>query len=495
VRSGNFHIALEELQTAEKLTPNSPKVHNMLGVVLAQLGRLKESDEAYRRALSLAPDFFPARKNRAVNAFTSRDFTFAADEFKALAKLEPTDFVPHLFLGLLAIEDSDFQVAHKYLLVARECSPNNTQVLLALARVHFALGERHSALEFVRQIRDQSRASNAEQFELGVLLAQFEANTEATDVLGELWKKQSGSYDLGFNLALVKYRSGQLEDGLHVVEDLLSRGHRTGELLNLQGWIYNKMRRLDEARESLQKAIAAEPDSPDHYIDLSTVLDNEGDAGAAIRVVSEGIRKCGERDRLQVQAGLLYQKGGDHKQAETWFQQAMQTSPASRSAYLALANLMLLTNRQKEALELLAKATTFLPQDPLLHHMFGVQLLESEQEPTREHLEKVALILKKALELNPFYANTHYVLGKLYVKEGNYELARLHFEKACGFKADHVSAYYQLSLIASRQGNKERAAELRRIVQRLNEKADRAYQEDHLGMVQESLRGGQLIAR
>ena len=489
-RSGNFRLALEEFQRAVKLAPNSPKVHNMLGVVLAQLGRLNESDDAYRRALSLAPDFFPARKNRAVNAFTRRDLSFAADEFKVLAELEPTDFVPHLFLGLLAIEGSDFQVAQKHLFRARECSPNNAQVLLALARVHFALGERHSALEFVRQIRDQSRGSDVERFELGVLLAQFEANTEATEVFQELWQKNPNSYDLGFNLALVRYRAGQLEDGLHVVDDLLSRGHRRGELLNLQGWIYNKMRRLAQARESLRQAITAEPDNPDHYLDLSTVLANEGDTETAIRVATEGLGKCVEKDRLRVQVGLLYQKQGDYKEAETWYQQGMQTSPENRSAYLALANLLLVTNRQKEALELLAKATAFLPKDPLLHHMFGAQLLESEQEPLPQQLEKAALILKKALDLNPFYANTHYVLGKLYLKTGDYELARSYFEKACGFKADHVSAYYQLSVIARRQGNKERAAELNRIVQRLNEKADKDYQEDSMGIVQESLRGG-----
>lgn len=130
-----------------------------------------------------------------------------------------------------------------------------------------------------------------------------------------------------------------------------------------------------------------------------------------------------------------------------------------------------------------------MPNDPLLHHMLGAQLLESEQEPSREQLEKAASVLKKALDLNPFYANTHYVLGKLYFKTGDYELARSCFEKACGFKADHVGAYYQLSVIARRQGNKERAAELNRIVQRLNEKADKDYHEDSIGIVQESLRG------
>jgi tetratricopeptide (TPR) repeat protein len=488
-RSGNLDMALQELQKAVKLSPKSPKIHNMLGVVLTQLSRLQEADEAYNLALSLTPDFFPARKNRAVNAFTRGDFQFSTREFEALAKLEPKDFVPHLFLGLLAIEESDFPGACKHLLEARQLSPDNAQVLLALTRVYFILGERQSALEFARQMGNQSRSSDAERFELGVVLAQFEANAEAAGVFQELWQSKPGSYDLGFNLALEKYRSGQLDAALHVIEDLLSRGNQKGELLNLQGWIYNKMRLLDRAKESLQKAITAEPDNADHYLDLSTVLSNEGDSEAAIRFVTEGIQKCVAKDRLQVQIGLLFQKRGDHEEAERWYKEAMQPNLGSRSAYLALANLMLVTNRQKEALEQLAKAIMLLPKDPLLHHMYGAQLLESEQDPTPEQLEKAAPILKKALELNPFYANTHYVLGKLYLKRGDYELAKSCFEKACSFNPDHVRAYYQLSLIARRQGNKEKAAKLGRIVQRLSEKADKNYQEDFMGMVQESLRG------
>ena len=60
---------------------------------------------------SLTADFLPARKNRAVNAFSLGEYRFAESEFEALVKLTPKDFVPHLFLGLLAMEQSQWSRA------------------------------------------------------------------------------------------------------------------------------------------------------------------------------------------------------------------------------------------------------------------------------------------------------------------------------------------------------------------------------------------------
>jgi len=236
-------------------------------------------------------------------------------------------------------------------------------------------------------------------------------------------------------------------------------------------------------------AIAAEPDNVDHYLDLSSVLNNEGDSDGAIRVIHDGLQRDIEKDRLQVQIGLLYQKKGDFGSAEAWFQKSLQSNPANRSAYLALANLMLRSDRRQAGLDLLAKSIQVLPNDPLLYYMYGGELLESEEKTGSQQLDKAAAILKKALELNPYYANTHYLLGKLYLKKGNEDAAQASFEKACAFNPEHVGAYYQLSLLARRQGKKEKAAELGKIVQKLNEKSDKNYQESFTGVLQESLRG------
>ena len=95
------------------------------------------------------------------------------------------------------------------------------------------LGQRRSALESAGQVGVKSAVTDSEWPELGVMLAQFGANTEAGKIFQKLWQKKPQSYPVGFNLALMQYRSGQSEAALRTVEQMLSRGDHTGELLTL----------------------------------------------------------------------------------------------------------------------------------------------------------------------------------------------------------------------------------------------------------------------
>jgi len=488
-RTGHPRDALQVLEEAARLSPANPKIHNMLGVVLTQLGRLKEADAAYGRALSLSPEFYPARKNRAVNSFTQGDLRFASGEFEELAKIEPKDFVPPLFLGLIAVEDKRFEDARSHLQEANKRSSGNFRVLMPFIRVEFILGNRASALEHARNLRTQPRMQDSERFQLGVLLAQFAADPEAAEVFQELRNRQPDSYEVAFNLALAEYRSGRLEGALRVTEEYGVRAKPSGEMLNLQGWIYGRMRRLDEAARHFRLAMEAEPLNGDHYLDLSNALQSSADIEGAIQVVVKGVERQVDPDRLQVQLGLLYQKNGEAGQAESCFQKALQKNTENRSAYLALALLLYQTNRKQESLDLLKKSISVLPDDAFLYYLYGGQLLEESEAGDPGKLQEARSALQQALKLNPLYANTHYLLGKLFAKQENLPTAQSHFEKACAFNPLHTGALWQLTLIARQQGNKERVAELTQRMQHIQEKPNQTEQENLQGVIQDSLRG------
>jgi Flp pilus assembly protein TadD len=489
-RSGHLKEALHELEQAARLSPSNPKIHNMLGVVLTQLGRLQEADSAYGRALSLVPGFYPARKNRAVSSFTQGDLRFASREFEAMVKIDPKDFVPPLFLGLIAIENNSFGDARSQLQEANRRSPGNFKVLMPLIRVNFILGERATALEQARSLWIGSRIQDNERFELGVLLAQFAANGEAAEVFKELKKRQPDSYDVTFNLALAEYRSGRFAEALIVTSQYAAGAKLTGEMLNLQGWIYGKMRRMDEAARHFRMAMEAEPLNGDHYLDLSNALERSADVEGAIQVVLKGIEHQVDLDRLQIQLGLLYQKNGEVGQAESCFQKALERNPGNRSAYLASALLLYQTNRKTESLNLLKTSTTVLPRDAFLYYLYGGQLLEEAETQDTGKLEEAMSALKKALELNPLYANTNYLLGRLYAGKGDYATAESFFEKACAFNPRHSEALWQLTLIARQQGKKERVAELTQRMQKFQDQSEQSEPNTFLMAVQDSLRSG-----
>lgn len=495
-RSGKLEPALAELQKAAKADSQNPKVHNLLGVVLSQLGRLKEADEAYNRALGLAPGFYPARKNRASNAFFQGNLKFAAAEFDDLARLEPKDFVPQLFLGLLAIEGAGLTGAREHLLRARQLAPGEGRVLLALTRARLMLGEREPAIATAREMLARSNADFGERFELGVLLARFEANAEAAEAFKDLWRKKPGSYDVGFNLALLQHRSGQQEAARSTVEELISRGAQQAEVWNLRGWIYHHIGRPDVAIASLHHAIAVEPAVEEHYLDLSTVLIDVGDLESAGRVIAEGLEKCAGKDRLYVQMGQLRKRSNDPGQAEKWYRRALEANPVNEAAYVALAHLLLVAEREQEAFALLKNALEHLPDSPLLNYIHGALLMETAGPEDAAQLENARLVLEKAVRLNPLFANTHYRLGKLYLARGDDQKALEHLERACALNPKHTQALYQLSRVLAGRGQKERAAEVSQAVRQLLQEKYKLIQEHFTDLLQERLRrssGGELV--
>ena len=65
--------------------------------------------------------------------------------------------------------------------------------------------------------------------------------------------------------------------------------------------------------------------------------------------------------------------------------------------------------------------------------------------------------LKKAISLNPEYANAYYNLAVLFIGQGNLEKAELELKKAIKLKSDFAIAHYNLGFILKDQGRLKEA--------------------------------------
>ena len=489
-KAGRLDEALKELDRAAALAPGDPKVHNLTGLVFTRLGRYEEAEAAYNRALKLAPSFVPARKNRAVNYFSRRDFAAASSEFEALTRLVPNDFVPRLFLGLLALEEGNFETALLRLQEAEKRAPGKSQVLIPLTRAYFLAGQREAALSTFRNLNLESAECNdSERFELGVLLAEFGENSEAERIFADLSSRNVRPYDSAFNLALLRYRAGQNEDALGTIEDKLSRGTPTGEVLSLQAWIYNRMGRLELARQSLEQAIATDPDAVEHYLDLSMVHVRRGDYLAGLEVLSRAVERGIKGGQLEVQIGLVNQAAGRNPVAEKQYRRTIELYPRYVAAYMALASLLLTTGRSGEAVRLLARAAGALPRQALIQRTYGALLLGRAESSHPEELEEAGQILQRAQQLDPRNAETAFALGKYFALRKDDHSAEKYFRQACSLNPRHVESYYRLSRLARQGGELEKAAELGRIVEKLRADQRAEEKEQFARLVEESVRG------
>ena len=76
------------------------------------------------------------------------------------------------------------------------------------------------------------------------------------------------------------------------------------------------------------------------------------------------------------------------------------------------------------------------------------------------------LALRKAITLNPEYANAYYNLGVLYIEQGNFKEAEIELKKAIELKSDFAIAHYNLGFILKDLGRlKEAEIELKKAIE------------------------------
>ncbi|HSY43300.1 MAG TPA: tetratricopeptide repeat protein, partial [Candidatus Acidoferrum sp.] len=61
-----YDDALDALDHASKLDPQSPEIENFLGVALAEKGMRAQAETAFRKAILIQPDYADAHKNLAI---------------------------------------------------------------------------------------------------------------------------------------------------------------------------------------------------------------------------------------------------------------------------------------------------------------------------------------------------------------------------------------------------------------------------------------------
>lgn len=127
-----------------------------------------------------------------------------------------------------------------------------------------------------------------------------------------------------------------------------------------------------------------------------------------------------------VNLGLVEFYSGDSAKSENLLKQAVRLRMETAPAWLTLGMIYMDQNRFREALAALSQATLLDPKNSRARNFLGVVI-------GREGwIDGAQQELRRAVELNPAYADAHYNLAVFYLQEkpAAIELAKRHYFKA-----------------------------------------------------------------
>ena len=465
IEKGDFVKAEAILRRFLQQNDPDASAYFLLGVTLGGLDRREESDQYLRRTLDLDQNLTSALRYLGINAFHRGDLGEAETYLKQSLEKIPGDGVAHLFLAQIAFSRNDFLEALKHFHQSPElvASDPRLQVLLS----HTLLGA-HEIEEGKKTLLAIRSSDSSVLFEVGLLLAQVGLYTEAIQKFLIAQPDYPDATALSFNLALTYFRMGELAAAISLLEEIAREEQTDADVFNLLGDAYRQVGRVREAYDALHKAVFLAPEDTGHYSDLLGLCLQLEAVETGLKIANLALRQHPNSYELYSQRAMLHLIKNQYRAAEMDFRKALEWSPENERLYWGLALVLMLDNRPEEA-------RTFLENHQkeftsyLSYYLYADVLIRLGLDRPGSLQTKIQKILEKSVQLNPNFAAGRANLGRLYATQQDWPRAIAELQAAIGFDPDHRAAYYQLSQIYLRTGEREKAQEMLAIVRKLNE--------------------------
>jgi tetratricopeptide (TPR) repeat protein len=391
------------------------------------------------------------RRNLASNQWRLGLLREAKDNLEFILKKMPGDKLAAWLLGMVSESLRDYNSASRLLGSVQEIVKQDPESIVALSRSYYNTGQKEKARETLSLLGSRP-ADPGMIFFGGRVAAEAEDHETAEKLFTLIWTTYPDTATLGYNIALMQYRSNRFREGQKTLADLISRGHKNGDIYNLLGWCYHKQDNREKAVEAFQQAMALDPSKESHYLDLVTILMESKQLSSALSVAYRAVERIPLPSHAYEMKGLLESMLNHYNDAVGSFGRALELNPDSRMASLGLATAQWNAGMIKEAEATFQKGIEKFPQNALHYQEYGVLLLKLEDGESRG-----VPLLKTALALDASLPEPYYQLGNLALSKGKLPDALEHLEAAVRLDPKKSKIHYALGRAYRRLGRSEEA--------------------------------------
>jgi tetratricopeptide (TPR) repeat protein len=148
-----------QYKSLSAINPNLAEAHYNFGVLLTGQGRHSEAAEAFRKALEISPFYAEAHNNYAFLLLNEGRLEEAARHFRSALENKPNYRLAHFHLGRILLHQGKTSLAIDHFLQTLGVEDDSTPgYMYALGAAYARLGNRQSALQYIREARQRASA-------------------------------------------------------------------------------------------------------------------------------------------------------------------------------------------------------------------------------------------------------------------------------------------------------------------------------------------------
>lgn len=155
-KAGNYHAAVELLETSTARDPHNSSAFNDLGRAYMSLNQLPQAVVALRRATEVNPEDPYAFNNLGLALMRQRKFDDATTAFKKQLEINPQDRFVHPNLGRLYLQTNEYDKAAAEFEIAVQASPNDADLNTGLGHAYAKANQPEKAMKALERALELS---------------------------------------------------------------------------------------------------------------------------------------------------------------------------------------------------------------------------------------------------------------------------------------------------------------------------------------------------
>jgi len=462
---GNLERADAVLEQAAEARANEPDVHRVLAAYRAREGAFESALESVERAIALDPDdalarvqkaeivmelgFREQREGGAEEAHAILVDVLAQDPANALALVadaryqlavkNPERSVSQLrtalevrpewaeatyLLGVALTSQKDYPRARVELSRALELNPGLQSARAALADVHFKMEEWEYGIENARAYLRENPDDNKVRLQLAQALVR---QGLADDAFAELEQIPEADRDgeVHFALGRVRQSRGDLAAARESLEAANRELPHHWEILQALIAVDRAEGRVDESKDRVAAAIAAEPENSKLYLLRGVLMFNDGRIAEAESDFMHAVDLAPSDLQGYERLARFYTRTGRLEDTARTYEAAVEAAPDAAPIHYVLAVLYERLGDADRAIRRYESALDFAPTN--VEAQNNLAYLYADRD---ENLDRALDLARSAMQQRPNNPSVADTLGWVLYKRGLYTAAVSHLKEA-----------------------------------------------------------------
>jgi len=382
------------------------RVFSNYGIILKNLGKLKEAELLQRKAIELKPDFFQAYLNLGNILKNIGNLKQAEISYRKAIELKPDFAEAHLNLGNIFNELGNLRKAELFTRKAIELNPNFSMAHSNLGSILKDIGKLQEAELSTRKAIELNPDFPIAYVNLGIILNALGKLEEAEVFTLKAIALNPSFAEAHSNLGIILNGLGKLQEAEVSTRKAIELKPDFAEAHLHLGGILKGLEELQEAEVSTRKAIELKPDFAEAHSNLGNILKDLGQSQEAELLQRKAIKLNPDYSEAYSDLGIILRDRGNLEEAISLQSKAIELKPDFFQAHRELAICLYLLEDIDSALNSIVKANSLEPENKT--NQLLLSIFQKEQNFKNRDLEisnYKSNFTKKRLETNPLMLN------------------------------------------------------------------------------------------